>query len=185
MMPRPDYEKLIALRAELPAHLGWSSIETKADHHLLFGKIIEKRSDVISHVQRESNLKLVQGLFIDVFPLDGLPSNDIAMFVWRIGRALRRRLCSNAGLQKWFTSCKYGSQKFVGVANNENSSPDRYRYLKSALGEPKKINFEDTMVNAPQNAEAILRVDFGDWESLPPIEKRVPSHQVICEKGVF
>ena len=179
MMPRPDYERLITLRAELPTHLYWSSIETNPEHQLLFGKIVERRSDFIAQVQRESNLRLAQGLFIDVFPIDGLPANNAVMFAWRIGRALRRRFCSQVDLQKWFVSRKYEAHKFVGVANNENGNPNRYRYPKVALGEPKEIPFDDTKVYAPQDAETILTVDFGDWRSLPPVDMRLPSHQVI------
>lgn len=179
MMPRPDYEKLMALRDLLPENMKWVSIETSSSHRLQFAKIIETRESVVKKVQSESNLSLEQGLFIDIFPLDGLPSNPIRLFMWRIERALRRRLCNSLSLQAWFKTRVYGKSKYVGAANNENSSPERYRYLKSSLGAPIRMKFENMMVNVPCDAKSILKVDFCNWEELPPFSMRHPTHQTL------
>ena len=179
MMPRPDYERLMLLRGLLPGHMKWVSIETDPNHKLLFAKIVETRKDVVERVSRQSNLALRQGLFIDVFPVDGMPSNQVSLFLWRIGRAIRRRVCAKSALQTWFATYTYNSSKYVGVANNENSNPARYRYLRSMLGTPQRVKFEDVMVNVPSDPAAVLKVDFGNWRELPPVGKRIPSHQIL------
>lgn len=179
MMPRSDYERLMGMRDLLPENMKWVSIETNSSHNLLFAKIIETRELVVKKVQAESNLSLGQGLFIDIFPLDGLPSNPMSLFLWRIERAIRRRFCDALTLQAWFKSRSYDKFKYVGAANNENSRPERYRYLKSLLGTPVRMKFENIMVNTPCDANAILKVDFGNWQELPPLSMRLPTHQIL------
>lgn len=179
MMPRPDYEKLITLRKELPNYLQWKSIETDERYGLLFGKIYEKRQDLILQVQKASGLALEQGLFIDVFPLDGLPTSSIGMQTWRVRRALRRRMCSRQHLQEWFKKWRYADSRFVGFANCEYSDVLRIRYPKETLGKPRRMEFDGIFVNAPIDPERILVLDYGDWQSLPPPEKRIPTHQKL------
>ncbi len=179
IMPRPDYEKLVALREELPHHLQWQSLEANVNYRLLFGKIYEKRQGVVEQVQKESGLSLQQGLFIDVFPLDGFPSSSIAMQIWRVERALRRRMCACGQLQNWFKKWKYEDSCFVGLANCEYADVRRIRYPKEALGKPKRMEFSGILVNAPSEPERLLELDYGDWRKLPPLEKRVPTHQLL------
>lgn len=180
-MPRHDYEKLLALSSQLPPHLKWRSIETEPGYGLLFGKVQDTRSDLLEQVQKQSNLALGQGLFIDVFPLDGIPSSSIGMFYWRVRRALMRRFCTLERTQKWFASWSTDTCKYVGMANHEASSPARFRHLRSSWGNPVEMPFEDTTVLAPCQCAEVLTVNYGDWKRLPPEDSRVPSHQrLIC-----
>ena len=179
IMPRPDYERFISLRDELPENLRWQSLETDRDYELLFGKIREVRPQKLDSVQKASGLSLAQGLFIDVFPMDGFPSNPFAIFAWRVGRAIRRRLCSGKKLQTWFKKRQYETSRYVGFANNELSDVSRFFYPKEALGTPRRLKFDNILVNVPEEPEKILSLDYGNWRELPPVEKRIPSHQAL------
>ena len=180
-MPRPDYEKMIQLRHCLPEDMTWSSIETNPDHDLLFGKIYKKVSaDDIARLERETGLSIRQGIFIDIFPLDGMPSNPISLLYWRAKRSYLRRHASGEELQRWFKSYSYDKCRYVGAANCEQSSPSRYRYLKSDFAEPKTVPFDDIQVLVPSQPESVLSVEFGDWRKLPPEDQCKPSHQVVA-----
>ncbi len=38
------------------------------------------------------------------------------------------------------------------------------------------IQFEDIKVKAPKDIDSFLKVYYGDYMKLPPVEQRVPSH---------
>lgn len=176
-MPRPDYERFIAIRHLLPSDLKFSSIETNSKHTLLFGKVYKDLTDEQKLIlESNTGLALSQGLFIDIFPLDGMPSNIISLFIWRIQRALRRRFQSKTALQLWFKSFSFEKCKYVGVCNCEQSSPKRYRYLKSFFDKPRIVQFDDIKVQVPSRYEEVLNIEFGNWRELPPESSRQPGH---------
>jgi len=73
-MPRPDYERLIAHAREwLPEPLEALAIETSATYPGSFAKIIDASTTLI---EREHS-DYVGGIYIDVFPIDGISSNPL------------------------------------------------------------------------------------------------------------
>lgn len=112
IMPRPDYEKFIAIAGEeLPSHLKFVYWRNTPELNLLAGKIQDIRKDKILALEKQLGFILSNGLFIDVYPIDGYPSGlqywraKMEVFVldsiWRYafesceGRTL-------AGKAKWF-----------------------------------------------------------------------------------
>lgn len=180
-MPRRDYEAFIRIaREELPSWLSWKSMETNSSYQLAFGKVVENRADVVEDVQRKSHLKLEQGIFIDVFPLDGLPSNDMLLFFWKVQRSIRRRLkMSSLSLQLWHAGMDFDMSERVGFAEESLPKKTRYQYRAEFFKETVQLPFEDITVSAPMGWEQILVLMFGNWRALPPEEKRVPSHQIL------
>ena len=47
---------------------------------------------------------------------------------------------------------------------------------ESWFGEGQMIQFEDIKVKAPKDIDSFLKVYYGDYMKLPPVEQRVPSH---------
>ena len=76
---RDDYERFLKMvRTILPEHLELRSYRDKSDHHYYFSRIVDTRYTVNrngSLVSRKENI------WVDVFPLDGMPNN---WFVRRI-----------------------------------------------------------------------------------------------------
>ena len=73
-MPRPDYEKFIMYaKDELPSHLKFVNWKNTPEFHLLFGKVQDCRREVIENLERESGITMSNGLFLDIFPIDGYP----------------------------------------------------------------------------------------------------------------
>lgn len=78
MMPRPDYEKLIRLNREKklwPEHVESRCLEdgTLASPYM---KLFDTRTKVVEHNFTQDD---VQALWIDVFPVDGLPEGEKAL----------------------------------------------------------------------------------------------------------
>lgn len=47
-----------------------------------------------------------------------------------------------------------------------------------AVAEWKDITFETEQFMSPVNADAVLKVIYGDYMTLPPVEKRIPMHLI-------
>lgn len=73
IMPRPDYEKFLNLANQNlpPAYQLVSLYNTKSKYDLSFAKIQDARREVVERVSVESGLPLDQGIYMDIFPLDG------------------------------------------------------------------------------------------------------------------
>ncbi|MBO4811383.1 MAG: LicD family protein [Prevotella sp.] len=69
-MPRPDYEQLIAHSREwLPQPYEFVCAENDPDYPLPFGKIQDASTTLIER----THLHYLGGIYIDVFPIDGVP----------------------------------------------------------------------------------------------------------------
>lgn len=72
MMPRPDFMKLVKL-LETGDRYRCNFIYSKKDHYINFAKVVDKKTTLI-----ETKMPLYEeglGVFVDIFPLDGLPNN--------------------------------------------------------------------------------------------------------------
>lgn len=77
-MPRPDYEKFKRFaKEELPAHLKWVDWHNTPEMSVLFGKVHDCRRDYIQDVEAKVGHVLSNGIYIDVFPVDGYPESRI------------------------------------------------------------------------------------------------------------
>ena len=74
-IPRMDYDRFISeLRDELPEHLELRTYNDGSYHHYYFARVVDTRYKIL----REGSLKgREEELWIDLFPLDGLPKNRI------------------------------------------------------------------------------------------------------------
>ncbi len=73
MMPRKDYEQFLKIAAkELPGHLQVVAQANTPEFTLQFAKIQETRRDIVEAVEREVGYEQQQGIYIDIFPLDGV-----------------------------------------------------------------------------------------------------------------
>lgn len=67
-MPRPDYNRFI--KEFKHDTFVFHSMETDSDWPLIFGKVCDERYSAIDEFGKDF------GLFVDIFPIDGLPDND-------------------------------------------------------------------------------------------------------------
>lgn len=75
MMPRPDYLKFIELFSQTSqGSLEVVSIQNNPDYFATFGKIIDTRT--IMYQEYGQIEKVDIGVYIDIFPMDGLPEDE-------------------------------------------------------------------------------------------------------------
>ena len=211
-MPRKDYAQLqkVANR-ELPPHLRWVDYRNTVAYPYLFGKIVDIRLEVHEQLQRQTGLKLAQGLFVDIWPLDGFPTTVFRKaWRWAQRQTLRltmeyrkpalssgwRRIFRNpmpflaACLRpKWRTdrdflqamdehamSLAFEGSKLCGIPIHRWY--ELYDVCPTAVyGNPRWVPFHGRMVPIPHDAECYLRMEYGDWQTLPPPEQRCPTHE--------
>ena len=74
-MPRPDYEKFIEVaERELPQYLRVLTYKSERQYNWLWVTVRDMREDLLERIRHESDIDLV-GIYIDVFPLDGVPDS--------------------------------------------------------------------------------------------------------------
>ena len=210
-MPRPDYDRIINLVKNDESLFG-KNIIVKAfelnNSYYPIMKICNKNITV------ENDLGIDEYLWIDVFPIDGLPDSDVKIkknfkksLRWRklfltslmdqkyienhdnklkkIARYIVKGLYK--GKEKKLVSKiiklsrKYDFNKTEKVGVTVWSNITREVITKDML-EVEPIEFEGKVFNAFKGKEYFLSESYGDYMTLPPVEKRV-SHEIIAYKS--
>ena len=197
-MPRPDYEKLIANASQwLPKQYELICAENDKNYSLPFAKIQDAETTIIEH----SHLRYLGGVYIDVFPLDGLPDNKLTRYLhvrrykrlrkklyftyrdpYRHGHGpscwiplLHRKLYTVEGLQKKIRELllKYSFDDCKLVQDYD----DGYKgaITKDILGTPTPYVFENVELMGYENYDAYLSQKYGDYMT-PPEGKHQVQH---------
>jgi len=75
-MPREDYEKFLRIaHEELPSHYKIINWKNTSEFHYLFAKIQDTRRDRVSSLEKDLGFMMSNGIYIDVFPIDGYTTN--------------------------------------------------------------------------------------------------------------
>lgn len=193
-MPRHDYELLIKNADQwLKKPYEFVCSERDNTYPLPFGKIQDANSTLIERM----HLRYVGGVYIDVFPIDGVPEgwrkryNFMRyQFYKRVLYLLHRDPYKHGkGPSSWipllcrklFTmnkvqqkirnillSCPFNTAK--QVADYDDGM--RFVFKKEVLGIPKTYKFEDKEVMGVADAHTYLSVKYGDYLTIPPKEKQ-------------
>ncbi|MGX8694782.1 MAG: LicD family protein [Prevotella sp.] len=189
-MPRPDYDRLMAHAREwLPQPLEALSIETSATFPGGFGKIVDASTTLI---EREHS-DYVAGIYIDVFPIDGMTSNKLGqrLAVARY-KALDKLLYflhrnpykHGHGPSSWpilliqrcFTHewarrqlraayLAYDYEQSEYVLDYDDGVKGVMR--KEVLGTPQPIEFEGHTVMGVEHYDDYLSTKYGDYMTIP------------------
>lgn len=73
VVPRPDYDRLLKILQQESKYL-LLSFETRSDYRYPFAKLVDTNTQFISNVFHWAEDKDL-GVFVDIFPLDGMPSD--------------------------------------------------------------------------------------------------------------
>jgi lipopolysaccharide cholinephosphotransferase len=195
-MPRPDYERFMAhCREWLPGYLEFVCPENDPAYPLPFGKIQDARTTLIER----RHLYYLGGCYIDIFPFDAYPAGWLArrrqcveyeflkqcLYLvhrdpYRHGRGpacwiplLVRKLYTMAGLQRRIrrvlTRYDYAS------ATLASSYTDGWKKVlpKTVTDVYAPFEFEGHTVSGIADYDTYLRRMYGDYMTIPPVEKRV------------
>ena len=204
-MPRADYNKLIGLLEEPISHYVIESPKSdKKDFVYAFAKFYDTNTSMTEDARK----KVKRGVYIDIFPLDGIGFNkaealknfkkidkrnmllamktskyrkarkwwkNLAVFVGHFipisAKKLSKKLdalCSKMDFDK----CAYGGE-LLSTYRQKEVLP------REIFGTPTKYQFEHLTVYGPEKADEYLTALYGDWQKLPPEDKRCSAHDFI------
>ena len=192
-MPRPDYERFMVHAKEwLPSHLEAICAENDEDYPFPFGKIQDNTTTLIERM----HIDYMGGLYIDVFPIDGMPQSKLLqeLQLWRYeyykkvlyflhrdpykhGRGpsswiplLCRKLYSRTRLQQKIKRlmCKYDYEQMPMTVNFDDGH--RGVMPKELYGAPTPIRFEGHEVMGVAHPHEYLSCTYGEYMVIPKQE---------------
>lgn len=200
-MLRKDYEKFYALRKKLPDNLELRFYKNTKGSPMHYIKLIDNTTTLIE--SRYPNY--IEGLYIDVFPLDYASNGNTVKEEYRRWRKIwllqgliiyHCMSTSPKGLVKKMVFLFSKILKLSALHSRlelEMTKKEDGEYYANFLGAwqkkeiiskdifgiPTLYHFEDTQLFGPEKIDAYLRQLYDDYTVLPPIEKRVFKHDFL------
>lgn len=201
-MPRKDYETFLKKAPLLlPNYLFVQTHESDKHYYYPFMKIRDSRTTAVEYELK--NFKINHGLWIDIFPMDGLPEEkkDRSKMIFRSKQIFRRRYLSFYYTSKYWLSilkkifvyfifplkstAYYAEQREIQKYDFDNSKHFWFTWSNCLLHNYETnwfskyllIRFENILIRVPFKFEDYLRDEYGDWKTLPPIDKRNSGHE--------
>ena len=88
-MPREDYESFIKkIPDKLPSYLKLNTYWDDSSHHYYFSRVVDIRHTM---VRKGSTIERNEDVWVDIFPLDGMPNNVLLRYI-HMGRLLYARV---------------------------------------------------------------------------------------------
>lgn len=203
MMPREDYERFIKYCIINKEELGCFSLKHYSTSKEYIYPIA-RFCDTKYRIEYENAKDYGLGLFVDIYPLDGIDLNN-KKFIKQL--QLKQTLISFCGISG-YKSTKSIIKNFIkyplflisrllkinSLLQNIDKTSKKYNYKTSKdvecviwgmkyyktpkiLFEKIKLQkFEDDYFNIPVGYDKILKAYYGNYMELPPIEKQIPQH---------
>jgi lipopolysaccharide cholinephosphotransferase len=198
-LPREDYNKLLNLcKTELGEKFFLQTNKTDKNYMYQFGKI---RLNNTAFVQEElKNFKIHHGIFIDIFPIDGIPNNaqlrktqktfyNLFNFIRdckvqpRTQNPLKSKIRSIISrtfpwslvhsVIDWVTSWVSCKQTKLMANILGRAGYDKEAMPVEFFGDPEYLDFEGHLLPVPKEWDKYLTRLYGNYMELPPINKRV------------
>lgn len=205
IMPREDYEKLIALwKTEAPANYVLQNYYTDPDTTNNFTKI---RKDHTTFIQddEEREKKYHKGIFIDIFPVDRMAPGRIGAKLQYVGFAVNllftrgytsgtggvigavERLLLGTG-KSGYARKRNAAEAFVKKWNGRTGTKYvcsatirdcRLLIPADAFEGVREIEFMGKMYHTVADPDEHLKIQYGDYMQLPPEEQRKWFHHPL------
>lgn len=197
-MPRPDYEKFVALYNSDKNCNAVVTHEKNRRYHVPFAKVYRKGTLVKEMFYKQS----VFGVYVDIFPLDGIKEKwqaficgqcikfmYIKTFIFCKHQSLARkaRIAVTKLILLPFTehlilgtmkriATRYGYDQCTQVCSFGSRSAVREILPREVFEKSTMLTFEGKPYRAPQGYDRYLRQKYGEYMTLPHEEKRVSTH---------
>ncbi len=205
MLPREDYERLISSFSNDRYCL--SCCENDTDYNNPFARIWDVKTNLKWHMIQDKEL----GVFIDLFPMDGFPGNNIRTYLHLFHIKIIRVFLNTSIRTNFRNNEKYKSLKkilkiFVKKNGNYysrrlNVIAQKFKYSNSQFVGVKTTSdhlfreknskhifdktillpFENLMLPAPAGYDIYLKHLYGEYMKLPSEEKRRSEHYFTIE----
>ena len=205
-VPRSDFNKIIELFKDGPIDHYVFEYPSNDDPEFLypFGKVYDANTTMIEHLKKD----VVRGVYIDIFPLDGIGNTleeaqknykkldrKNMLLAMKISRARKGR--------KWWKNVATYVGSLIPVNRKKliksidklctSRDFDKYNYVgnlvstyrareimeRSIFGKPTTYEFEGVIATGPEKYDEYLSTLFRNWRELPPEDKRVSAHDFI------
>lgn len=203
-IPRADYEKFLSLtKGKRFGDYLVEGIDTKEnDFFYGYAKVYDTQSVLVENTR----YSIKRGIYIDVFPLDGVTNDRVKIEqvvkpIFYRYQLLLARTCAIRKNRKWYKNLAIYLARIIPdfIVNSKKLMQsiderckthdyDSCKYVgnlygtrrgivpKEVMGTPTLYQFEDLMVYGVENYDAYLTSVYGEWRKLPPVEKQVTHH---------
>ena len=199
VMPREDYDKFHKIFNN-EGRFKLIGRHNTPEYVYAFSKVIDSHTELNEDLVKEIP---GYGIYIDIFPLDGLPDDakkrkkfqDKVWFLRTLATVAAREVKDNDSLKfkmlHWCVAKRKANyyldkiDKLIRTHKLESSkycsklvvSSDKYRSTETALfDELINIEFEGKCYAAPKRYDEYLKIMYGDYMKLPPKDKQVSHH---------
>uniref|UniRef100_UPI004056AC82 LicD family protein n=1 Tax=Agathobacter sp. TaxID=2021311 RepID=UPI004056AC82 len=204
LMPVEDYDYLMKLANQFRSPFFLQNQETDPGFTPAIARVRKNGTACIE--KDDLGIKCHQGIFIDIYPQYNYPDKLIERAKIIVYSIIHRILISNRpplnhgmiikgigivvlkvlggkNREQRIKNCKkqlraYKNTKYVADLYGMDLTLTRViKYKKEWFGEPQWVEFEGRMMPIPTNAHAYLTERYGDYMTMPPIEKQKSYHQ--------
>lgn len=162
------------------------------NYYLSFSKIRDITTTLIE--EENKDIDIVRSVYVDVFPLVGVPNNKFKENILKINRAFmlsaNKNIINNKILSKIFNGIlkifgrkrilEYSSKRcfkyntkdcnyWCSIADGDGFEQNKLK--KNIYGKPKYIDFEDIKLPVPEKTDAYLKNIYGDYMKIPSKEQ--------------
>lgn len=198
-MPRPDYIRFLTTFNSTSTRYKAVSHETESAYPYSFGKVI----DMSTKIMEKTDMKYDIGINIDIFPIDGVPDNEVSLKRQiKYRRVLDAKIVSISPNRSFVKNTilrlskialyPLSIEKIVGMMCRNAS---RYEYAKmdkvacvafgskfnhpidkQVFSDKLLVQFENRKFYVMSGYDKYLRSVFGDYMKMPPKEKQISHH---------
>lgn len=200
MMSMEDYIRFKELFTKLPkGKYVFQDLSTEKNYYMLFGKVRDVTTTFIDEACIDKDI--ISGVYIDIFPLVGVPKQNWKKKVQKISRAFAMSTYVNVinnnkanfifkclqhifGKKRIYEFGYRGCVKFPFSEYDDCCSifdGDGYEcniFKKCFLGEPKYVDFENIRLPIPQFSDKYLSKIYGDYMKIPK-EDEQRTHEIV------
>lgn len=207
-LPRSDYQRFCReAPALLPDHYFLQTYQTDPAFPAIYAKMRDSRTTFIETAA--AHLPIHHGVYLDVFPLDGYPTERRQIRrLERHKKWLKLQLSSaypTSSAQKFVTRCALRVFRMLGVDKRTDrvaerlekrisqwdldSSPlwcnhgnwqGKLEYApREQYGQGREVEFEGLTVRVPSLAEEYLTQKYGNWQRDLPVEQQISHHHCL------
>lgn len=204
-MPRPDYECLKRISSTtFDKRFKLTTIENDKKYYCRYAKVYHQETTLVEYEYPF----YVGGIFVDVFPLDGMPDDKLDKHYSQYTKAKNKLfklyvnphdMLKEKNIYNFFRYYKYKLYHFfynipdkIKICETiaQKYTFDRCKYIANLNGAwgkreiTKKEYFEDYILadfegykfRIPKGYHSFLTGLYGDYMTLPPIEKQISHH---------